>query len=107
VLLVDGYSGYNDVENVSSRRRAACFAHVRRYFFEALKTAPVAQEALDMITELYRVEHDAKEQRLSEASHLELRKARAGPIRDRLGRWLAEQLPRHPPKQRALRSPTP
>jgi hypothetical protein len=24
VLLVDGYSGYNDIEKVSSRRRAAC-----------------------------------------------------------------------------------
>jgi len=46
VLLVDGYTGYNGVEKVSSRRRAACLAHVRRYFFESLKTAPVAQEAL-------------------------------------------------------------
>jgi transposase len=27
VLLVDRYSGYSDVEKVSSRRRAACFAH--------------------------------------------------------------------------------
>lgn len=64
MLLVDGYSGYNDVEKISSRRRAACYAHVRRYFFDSLKTAPVAQEALDLITELYRVEHAAKEQRL-------------------------------------------
>ncbi|MFM2153848.1 MAG: hypothetical protein RL199_2283 [Pseudomonadota bacterium] len=98
VLLVDGYSGYNDVENVSSRRRAACFAHVRRYFFESLKTAPVAQEALDLITELYRVEHHAKEQGLSGSSKLELRKQRSGPIRDRLRQWLDDQRPRHPPK---------
>jgi transposase len=60
VLLVDGYSGYNDIEKVSSRRRAACLAHVRRYFSEWLKTAPVAQEALDLITDLYRIEHEAK-----------------------------------------------
>ena len=98
VLLVDGYSGYNDVEKVSSRRRAACFAHVRRYFFESLRTAPVAQAALDLITELYRVEHDAKEQGLSESSHLELRKQRAGPIRDRFKAWLGDQAARHPPK---------
>jgi transposase len=98
VLLVDGYSGYNDVEKVSTRRRAACFAHVRRYFFDAIKTAPVAQEALDLITELYRVEHDAKERTLSESSHLELRKLRAGPIRDRFKLWLDEQASRHPPK---------
>ena len=98
VLLVDGYSGYNDIEKVSSRRRAACFAHVRRYFFDAIKTAPIAQEALDLITELYRVEHDAREQRLSETAYLELRKARAGPIRDQLRTWLDTQRTRHPPK---------
>lgn len=98
VLLVDGYSGYNDIEKVSSRRRAACLAHVRRYFFESLKTAPVAQEALDMITELYRVEHAAKEQRLSETEYLEFRKQRAGPIRDRFKAWLDAQRTRHPPK---------
>jgi len=49
VLLVDGYSGYNDVEKVSSRRRAACHAHVRRYFFESLKTAPENETLLKTI----------------------------------------------------------
>ncbi len=98
VLLVDGYSGYNDVEKVSSRRRAACLAHVRRYFFDSLKTAPVAQEALDFITELYGVEHDAKEQQLSKAAKLALRKQLAGPIRDRFKEWLDAQRTRHPPK---------
>jgi transposase len=98
VLLVDGYSGYNDVEKVSSRRRAACFAHVRRYFFESLKTAPVAQEALDLITALYRVEHEAQEQRLSAAAKLELRKQRSGPLLGRLKEWLDQQQLRHPPK---------
>ena len=98
VLLVDGYSGYNDVEKVSSRRRAACYAHVRRYFFESLKTAPIAQEAMDLITALYRVEHDAKERGLSESSHLELRRLRAAPIHERLRAWLDDQIARHPPK---------
>jgi transposase len=98
VLLVDGYSGYNDVEKISSRRRAACFAHVRRYFFDSLKTAPVAQEALDLITELYRVEHAAKEQRLSKTAYLAFRKQRAGPIRERFKGWLDAQRERHPPK---------
>jgi transposase len=98
ILLVDGYSGYNDVENVSSRRRAACFAHVRRYFFETLKSAPVAQEALDLITELYRVEHDARSESLAQTEHLERRKQRAGPLVKRLEAWLRTQEPRHPPR---------
>jgi transposase len=98
VLLVDGYSGYNDVEKVSSRRRAACFAHVRRYFFESIKTAPIAQEALDIIAELYRIEHEARAEGLSANAHLELRKLRSAPIRDKLKAWLDVQSARQPPK---------
>jgi transposase len=58
-LIVDGDSGYHVVAEVSSRKRAACHAHLRRYFHEALPTAAIAQEAIDMILGLYRVEHDA------------------------------------------------
>ena len=60
VLLVDGYSGYNVVEEVSTRLRAACHAHVRRYFHEALPTAPVAQEMLDLVAELYIAEQSPR-----------------------------------------------
>lgn len=98
VLLVDGYSGYNDIEKVSSRRRAACHAHVRRYFFESLKTAPMAQEVLDLITDLYRAEHEATERGLSGNAKLEFRKVRAGPIREAIKAWLDAQQPRHRPK---------
>jgi transposase len=99
VLLVDGYSGYNAIANVSSRTRAACFAHVRRYFFEALPTAPVAQEAIDFILALYRVEHDARERGISGSDeHLAMRQEKSKPIRDELEAWLARELGRHPPK---------
>ena len=97
-LLADGYSGYNGAEAVSGRRRAACYAHVRRYFFEAIKTAPIAQEAVELIEELFAIEHDAKEQRLAREAHLVLRRERAGPVRERLRTWLEAQAPRHPPK---------
>ena len=69
MLLVDAYSGYNSVADVSSRERAACHAHLRRYFHEALSTAPFAQEAIDLILQLYRVEHHAKEQRIMVLKH--------------------------------------
>jgi transposase len=98
-LLVDAYSGYNSVADVSSRERAACHAHLRRYFHEALPTAPIAQQALDLILDLYRVEHHAKEQRIvGTAAHLELRKQRAGPAREQLRRWLDDQVAQQPPK---------
>jgi len=98
VLLVDGYSGYNVVDTISSRRRAACHAHLRRYFHEALPTAPVAQELLELVGQLYLVEHDAETKGLSGPPKLEFRKQRAGPIRDRIRAWLDEQKGRHPPK---------
>jgi transposase len=98
-LLCDAYSGYNSVADVSCRERAACHAHLRRYFHEALSTAPIAQQAIDLILELYRVEHDAKEQRIvGSDAHQMLRKQRAGPIRARLKQWLDEQLARQIPK---------
>jgi transposase len=98
-LIVDGYSGYNVVAEVSKRTRAACHAHLRRYFHEALPTAPIAQGAIDLILRLHRVEHDAKEQKIiGTKAHLRLRRQRAGPIRDQLHEWLLRQKPRHPPK---------
>ena len=98
VLLVDGYSGYNVIDTVSTRRRAACHAHLRRYFHEAIPTAPVAQELLDLVAGLYRAEHDADAKGLSGRAKLEFRKQRAGPIRERIRAWLDEQRGRHPPK---------
>ena len=32
-LMVDGYTGYNKVKDI---RRCCCFAHIRRYFFDAI-----------------------------------------------------------------------
>lgn len=94
MLLVDGYSGYNVVDEVSTRRRAACHAHLRRYFHESLPTAPVAQEMLDLVAELYA----AGARGLLGAAKLKFRKQRAGPIRTRMRVWLDAQRKRHPPK---------
>jgi transposase len=98
-LLVDAYSGYNSVAKVSTRERAGCHAHLRRYFHESLPTAPGAQQAIDLILDLYRVEHEAKERSIvRSAEHLALRRAKSVPARERLKLWLDEQLPLHPPK---------
>lgn len=95
-LLVDGYSGYNDVANVSTRVRAGCHAHLRRYFVDA--KSPDAQPAIDLVGELYGVEHEAMRRSLHGNSKLEFRKLRAAPIRDRLKRWLDDNAPKHPPR---------
>ncbi|MDP2340439.1 MAG: transposase [Deltaproteobacteria bacterium] len=75
------------------------YAHLRRYFDESLATAPTAQEAIDLILDLYRVEHRARELGIvGTDSRLELRKQQSAPARDRLKTWLDDQLSRHPPK---------
>ena len=98
-LIVDGYSGYNSLADVSTRVRVACHAHLRRYFHDALPTAPVAQEAIDLILALYRVEHEAKERGIvGTDSHLEFRRQRSAPARDRLKAWLDDNVGRQLPK---------
>jgi transposase len=98
-LLVDAYSAYSKVCGPDSRERAGCLAHVRRKFFDALATAPQAQQALDLILQVYRVEHDAKEQGIVRTpAHLKLRKTRSAAIMHQFHAWLLLQRGQHLPK---------
>jgi transposase len=64
VLHADGFAGFNDIyrargpDDVTRVLEAACWAHVRRKFFDlaAAGPAPIAEEALARIAELYAVE---------------------------------------------------
>jgi transposase len=99
-LLVDGYTGYNSVTMPEGRDRAGCFAHVRRKFFDALKTAPIeARHMLNEILELYRVEYEAaKRDVVGRLAHAQLRQQEAQPILTRIKKWLEQQRPLHLPK---------
>jgi transposase len=67
-LVVDMYTGYNQITAPGGRTRVACLAHARRHLFEAMATAPEVRHALDLIRDVYVVEHDAKQ--LGEAADL-------------------------------------
>jgi transposase len=98
-LVVDGYTGYNDVTDVDGRTRAGCWSHSRRYLFRALEQAPEARDALDMILELFRVERDAMERSVfGTAEHGRMRHARSAPVLDQIQAWIAEQRPKHLPE---------
>jgi transposase len=98
-LVVDAYSGYNAVVDVDGRVRAGCLAHVRRKFFDALQTCPEAQTALDMILDVYRVEHRAAELAVVRTkAHAVMRDELSRAAMDRLYNWLDEQKGQHLPK---------
>ena len=98
-LVVDAYTGYNAVTCAAGRTRVGCWAHVRRKFFDARKSAPEADAMLEKITALYRVERAAKTGKIAgSAQHLELRRASSKAIVDEVRSWLDAQQPAHPPK---------
>ncbi len=89
VLIVDGYAGYNGVVGDGGRTRAGCWAHARRKFFEALKTSPEAREVLELITRLYRIEHDiAIRGELGTDVHRQARLDLSTPIVERIDAWM-------------------
>jgi len=98
-LVVDMYTGYNEVTSTGGRTRAACLAHARRRFFDALPYTPEARTALELIRDVYVVEHDAKADGIARTDeHTNLRRARSRPVMDRLHCWLVERKDQHAPK---------
>jgi len=75
VLQTDAYGGY-DSSVVEGIVHAACWAHVRRKFHDALKLDPADKESADVlqrIGRLYEIERQAREQKLDGAARLQLR----------------------------------
>lgn len=98
-LVVDAYTGYNAVTGVDGRTRAGCLAHARRKFFDASGPHPEAHVALDIIRDVYRVEHEAKERGVARTpEHLAMRQARSKPLLDKLHAWLIEKKDTYLPK---------
>ena len=98
-LVVDAYTGYNAVTGVDGRERAGCLAHVRRKFFDSLKQAPEAAAPLEMIRQIYLVEHDAAERRITgTAEHQQMREELELPWLDELYIWIAKNKALFPPK---------
>ena len=93
VIHADGYAGFNELFAGGRIAEAACWAHVRRKFFDvhAATGSPIAKEALDRIGELYQVEETINgvppDHRRRE------RQQRSKPIAEALAAWADETLP--------------
>jgi transposase len=91
-LQADGYAGFDAVYETGRIQEAACWAHVRRKFYDlhVAHKSQVAAEAMERIAALYAIEkeirgHPADQRR-------EVRNARARPLLDWLKQWLEEAL---------------
>jgi len=92
ILQADGYAGfdklYNEADAEHPIKEAACWAHVRRKFYDiqVATDSPVASEALARIGELYGIETEIRGQLA--AARQQVRQARAGPKLEELHQWL-------------------
>jgi len=101
VLVVDGYTGYNQVTDPDGRARGGCWSHLRRKVFEARSTSVPADidHALSLIRDLFRVEHDATERKIVRSpAHLALRTERSKSLVDKFFAWAEETRPALLPK---------
>ncbi|MEM7041938.1 MAG: IS66 family transposase [Pseudomonadota bacterium] len=111
-LQVDGYKAYNKLCDPNREGGAIalafCWSHVRRAYYKIAQSgnAPIAEEALLRIQQLYRIEKDIRGCPPDERRAV--RQTRARPILDALHPWLQDQLERVPSGSkiaRALRYP--
>ena len=93
-LQADGYAGFNRLYDSGRIREAACWAHVRRKFFDLHQShaSPIASEAIERIGQLYAIESEIRG-RLPEERQQE-RQARAGPLLIALHEWFKTTLSR-------------
>ena len=83
-LQADGYAGFDKVYETGRIREAACWAHVRRKFYDlqVAHKSPMAQEALERIAALYAIEKEIRGRPPDERR--EIRQTRARPLLESL-----------------------
>ena len=91
-LQADGYSGFAKLYKDDAIQEAACWAHVRRHFYDFYEhtASPIAAEAIRQIKELYKIERQIRGR--SALRRRRVRKARAGPLLKDLHEWLQATL---------------
>ena len=104
-VQTDGYNGYDALGRKPGIVMVGCWAHARRKFHELLQAASphvakrklAAEQALEFIARLYRIEKEARVKELSIPAHYELRQQQAKPVLDEFKLWLNEKAPLTPP----------
>jgi transposase len=82
ILQTDGYSGYDRVGG-PKLIHAGCWAHARRYFFQAVEAHPDDRAAIALVAtidELFAIDVQARKQNLTLIERHQLRQQKARPI---------------------------
>ena len=100
-VQADAYKGYDAFFENGDATEVGCWAHTRRKFYDARTTDPRrAHEMLALISKLYDIEREAKQNELNAPAVKELRQQHSKPIlaeiRPRLEDWSIEVLPKSP-----------
>jgi transposase len=91
-LQADGYAGFNRLYDSGHIQEAACWAHVRRKFFDLHQAhaSPIATEALERIGSLYAIESEIRGRSPDERQRE--RRIRSRPLLTSLQNWFKESL---------------
>ena len=98
-IQADGGSSYTPVLSRLSMSHIACMAHIRRKIYEARADAPApSKQLLAAIQGLYRIEAQAKVDKIGLPALLELRNKESRPIFENVGKLLKSFEKMRPPK---------
>ena len=91
-LQADAYAGFNQLYENGRIQEAACWAHVRRKFYELMEAhkSPIATEAVERIATLYAIESEIRGRAPDERRLV--RQARSRPLLDAMHAWLEASL---------------
>jgi transposase len=105
----DDFSGYDHLDQKPDIVHLGCWAHARRKFVKVVKVRKknrskqvnpksLADEALDYIGNLYKIEKEAKRRELDVSQIYQLRQEKSKPVLDKFKAWLEAKQPLTPPK---------
>jgi len=91
-LQADGYAGFNHIYEDGRVQEAACWAHVRRKFYELMEAhhSPIATEAVARIGAFYAIENEIRGRAPDERRNIRQRRLR--PPLDSMRDWLNTSL---------------
>jgi transposase len=99
-LQTDGYEGYvSALKDKPKIIHVTCFAHARRYFFDAVKSGKTgsADEGIKHIQKLYAIENNLRAKKLPDDVFLEERRKEAQPVLEQFKAWLDKKVTQVPP----------